>query len=137
MSDIAAIAPRNAAIAQSLSFGNTFDWLVERFGPVISDILVDILKNRASVLPAGQTLSVAAISLDSVKTMLSTLLKMYGPSLVTLIGDKLTEKANAMPTKGSSLPYRMAASSIREFGGELIEELTSFISSPAVAPVAP
>lgn len=88
----AAVVPTKSSVAAAKTLGlgsvaNVFDWMVERFGPALSDILLDLLlkKSQQGALPNMGDLF-GAFDLRKVAEML---LERYGPSVLDSLSAEL------------------------------------------------
>jgi len=103
------------------SVSNVFDWLVERFGPALSEILLDLLmkKSQHGVLPTSQD----TLGAFDVKGLLVALLERFGPALI--------EEGAKMLDARTDVLSKLAASILRQYSAQALAWLIQWLYSAA------
>lgn len=94
---------------------STFDWLVERFGSYLSELLMDLLVRKSQ-----QGVVAQAASFD-VRTILVMLLEKLGPTLL--------EKAAVALEAREELLAKLAGSVLRQHGPLILAKIVDWLSS--------
>lgn len=107
------------AAALSLNLGEFAKMLLDKFGPMLADLLIKLLleKSRQGVLATTHT------GPFEVKTFIAMMLDRFGPTLVDQFADQLA----AMPDPIAGLASRI----IRDCGKHVITEVVDFLNTPA------
>lgn len=86
---------RATALGQTLSLGsvtNAFDWVVERFGPALSEILLELLmkKSQHGIRPTAQD----ALGSFDIKNIAVLLLERFGTTVLQKAADALEQRTD-------------------------------------------
>lgn len=123
------------ALAQNISWGqagNMLDWLVERFGPALSEVLLDLLTKKSiqgvaadgpPAIPgaAGATATLDAFGGFDVKNLVLILLEKFGPALVEKLADQLDQREDVVS--------KVAAQVLRQYAPQLVEFVLGFLKT--------
>ncbi len=113
---------QSTVMAQSLGLGgagNVLGWLVERFGPTLAEILLQLLTKKSSnaALPQQDPMGIF-----DVKSIVVVLLERVGPPLIE-------QAAVALDARGD-LMSKLAANVLREYSDQLLAIVVEWLSTP-------
>ncbi len=118
-------AKSTALVQQADMQGVSLSWLVERFGPALSEILLEILikKSTHGVLPGGPNTAILdAFGGFDIKSLLEMLFEKFGPALVEKIAVQLDAR--------TEIWAKVAASALRQYAPQLVQLILDLIKSP-------
>lgn len=122
---------KSTALAQQANMqGVSLSWLVERFGPALSEILLELLikKSVHGVLPGGpNTATLDAFGGFDIKNLLEMMFEKFGPVLI--------EKLAAQLDTRTEVWAKVAASALRQYAPQLVQLILDLIKSPTGAQV--
>jgi uncharacterized protein YcgL (UPF0745 family) len=107
----------------SFNFSKFIEQLMEKFGPALTEILLELLikKSDKSLIPSDLT------GAFDTKNLLLLLLDKFGPTIVVKLAEYLEKKED--------LFSKLAAMALREYGDELLDMLVNLFNSPAGADI--
>lgn len=114
---------KSTAMAQTLGLGNVtnvFDWLIERFGPALSEILLDYLTKKSvnnAVLPSADVQGAF-----DVKGLAALFIERFGPALIEKTAEALDQRTD--------LVSKLAASVLRQHSDQIINMLLEWLKTP-------
>lgn len=104
---LAACSPETQQLVQQFGFGDIFEKLAEKFGPLIAELLLKLLMKKSSMASAAQPEGAFDLS-----NLLVLLVERLGPRLLELIRDQFAGREDLLS--------QLVVLAITQFGDQLL-----------------